>query len=383
MKKMARRVATMQPTIFTAMTNLANRYQAINLGQGFPDFDPPQFIRDAATAALNGPFNQYAPCSGQLPLRQAIAARMKNRYALSYDPQSEVLVTVGATEALSATMMGLLDPDDEVILFDPCFDSYRPVIEFAGGQARSCVLRPPDWRFTSEALEELITHRTKILLLNSPQNPIGKVFSHAELERIAALCIKHDLIAVTDEVYEAILFDGQQHTPLASLPGMKERTLTISSLAKTFSVTGWKVGWAAGPAELIEALLRAKQFTTFCGAAPLQIAGAKALEITDEFYCELAEDYRQRRDFLYDLLKTCGLDVLPSQGTYYLMVDISTAGRGDDETFCRWLVEKVGVAAIPASPFYADPAEGKNLVRFTFCKSWPVLEEAAKRLTYF
>ncbi len=377
---MAHRVAAMQPTIFTAMTELALKHQAVNLGQGFPDFDPPDFIREAAIEAVRGPYNQYAPGVGQLPLRQAIATRMKNRYALSYKPQDEILITVGATEALAATMMGLLDPGDEVILFDPCFDSYRPAIEFAGGRTRSSVLRPPHWQIDPAALEALVSPRTRLLLLNSPQNPIGKVYSRAELERIAALCIRHDLIAVTDEVYEAILFDDQQHIPLASLPGMQERTLTISSLAKTFSVTGWKVGWAAGPAELIEALLRAKQFITFCGAAPLQIAGAEALGIGDEFYTELADDYRQRRDFLVEVLKDCALNVLPSQGTYYLMVDISTAGRGDDVEFCRWLVEEVGVAAIPASPFYTNPVEGKNLVRFTFCKSWPVLEEAAQRL---
>ncbi|WP_020677106.1 aminotransferase class I/II-fold pyridoxal phosphate-dependent enzyme [Geopsychrobacter electrodiphilus] len=377
---MALRVASMQPTIFSTMTQLAIKHEAVNLGQGFPDFDPPDFIRDAAIAALRGPYNQYAPGMGHLPLRQALAKRYTQRYHLNYDPQTEILVTVGATEALFATMMGLLDPGDEVILFEPCFDSYHPAIDFAGGVARSCVLRPPDWQFSSNDLENLISPRTKLLLLNSPQNPCGKVFCQEELELIAALCIRHDLIAVTDEVYEFITFDGHPHIPLASLPGMRERTLTISSLAKTFSVTGWKVGWASGPAELIEALLRAKQFITYCGAAPLQMAGAKALESVEEYYLDLAEDYRQRRDFLYAVLRDCGMHVLLSQGTYYLMVDISALGRGDDVAFCRWLTTEVGVAAIPASPFYADPADGQKLVRFAFCKSWPILEEAARRL---
>lgn len=380
MKPMAHRVAQMQPTIFTAMTALALKHDAVNLGQGFPDFNPPDFIRDAAIEAIQGPYNQYAPGSGHLPLRQAISTRMENRYELSYNPHDEILVTVGATEALFAVMMGLLDPDDEVILFEPSFDSYRPAINFAGARACCYTLRPPQWQIDSAKLEAMISPRTRMLLLNSPQNPIGKVYSRTELELIAALCIKHDLIAVTDEVYEAILFDNQQHIPLASLPQMQERTLTISSLAKTFSVTGWKVGWVAGPAQLVEAALRAKQFVTFCGAAPLQIAGAKALEIDEEFYTALAKDYCKRRDFLYDLLKECNLNVLPSQGTYYLMVDITDLGRGDDVEFCRWLTEEIGVAAIPASPFYADPKDGQNLIRFTFCKSWPVLEEAARRL---
>jgi N-succinyldiaminopimelate aminotransferase len=362
------------------MTELAIKHAAVNLGQGFPDFDPPDFIRDAAVEALNGPYNQYAPGSGQLQLRQAIAARMTNHYQLTYDPQTEILVTVGATEALFASMMGLLNPGDEVILFEPCFDSYRPAIELAGGIPRSYILRPPEWQIDPACLEALISPRSRLLLLNSPQNPIGKVFGLTELAQIAALCIKHDLIAITDEVYESILFDEQRHIPLASLPQMQERTVTISSLAKTFSVTGWKVGWAAGPATLIEALLRAKQFVTFCGASPLQIAGATALKIGDNFYQGLAQDYSQRRDFLYALLKDCGMNVLQSQGTYYLMVDISNLNKGDDVAFCRWLVEEVGVAAIPASPFYTDPTEGQNLVRFTFCKSWPVLEEAARRL---
>jgi len=377
---MAQRVANMQPTIFSTMTQLALQHQAVNLGQGFPDFEPPDFIRNAAIDALNGPYNQYAPGMGHFALRQALAARYAQRYNLDFDPQTEILVTVGATEALFATMMGLLNPGDEVILFEPCFDSYHPAIAFAGGVVRSYVLRPPNWQFAAADLENLISPRTRLLLLNSPQNPIGKVFNQHELEQIAALCLKHDLIAVTDEVYEFITFDDNPHLPLANLAGMRERTLTISSLAKTFSVTGWKVGWAAGPAALIEALLRAKQFVTYCGAAPLQIAGVKALESGETYYSGLAEDYRLRRDYLYEVLKGCGLDVLGSQGTYYVMVDISTLDRGDDVAFCRWLTQAVGVAAIPASPFYSDPANGKNLVRFAFCKSWPVLEEAARRL---
>jgi N-succinyldiaminopimelate aminotransferase len=377
---MARRVAGMQPTIFSTMTQMAVQHNAVNLGQGFPDFDPPDFIRDAAISALRGPFNQYAPGRGMLQLRQALADRYARCYRLNYNPEDEILITVGATEALFATMMGLLDPGDEVILFEPCFDSYHPAIAFAGGVARPYILRPPHWRFDLTELENLLSPRTKLLLLNSPHNPIGKVFDHSELDQIAALCRKHDLIAVTDEVYEFITFDDRPHIPLAGLPGMRERTLTISSLAKTFSVTGWKVGWAAGPAPLVDAALRAKQFVTYCGTTPLQMAGVEALKIGEEFYLKLAEDYRRRRDFLFEHLMKCGLNVLESQGTYYLMVDIEKLGRGEDVAFCRWLTTEVGVAAIPASPFYSDTREGKDLVRFAFCKSWPLLEEAARRL---
>jgi len=380
MKTMAQRVAGMPPTIFATMTELAQRHAAINLGQGFPDHDPPPFIRAAAHAALDGPFNQYAPGNGHLPLRQAISARMQQCYGLNYQADGEILVTVGATEALFAAMMGLLDPGDEVILFDPCFDSYRPAIDFAGAHARSYVLRPPQWQIDAHQLESLITSRTRLVLLNSPQNPIGKVFTRRELEIIAALCIKYDLIAVCDEVYEHIVFDGQPHIPLASLPGMRERSLCISSLAKTFSVTGWKLGWACGPNPLLDALLRAKQFVTYCAAAPLQIAGAVALQTPANFYQQLAQDYQQKRDFLFDQFARIGWQVLPCQGTYYLMVDIREARQGTDVEFCHWLVEKIGVAAIPASPFYANPLDGAQLVRFAFCKSPAVLEEAVKRL---
>lgn len=380
MQQMAQRVARMQPTIFSTMTQLAQGYQAVNLGQGFPDHNPPGFIVEAAQAALHGPFNQYAPGNGHLPLRQAISRRMQQLYELNYHADAEILVTVGATEALFAAMMGLLDPGDEVILFDPCFDSYRPAIDFAGAQARSYVLRPPQWHIDAQQLESLVTPRTRLVLLNSPQNPIGKVFTRRELDIIAALCIKHDLIAVCDEVYEHIVFDDRPHLPLAGLPGMRQRSLCISSLAKTFSVTGWKVGWACGPRLLIDALLRAKQFVTYCGAAPLQIAGAEALQAPTDFYQQLVVDYEQKRDFLMDQFVRIGWQVLPCQGTYYLMVDIGGAGRGDDVAFCHWLVEKIGVAAIPASPFYADPQDGAQLVRFAFCKSAEVLEEAVKRL---
>lgn len=380
MKTMAQRVAGMSPTIFATMTELAQRHAAINLGQGFPDNDPPPFILAAAHAALDGPFNQYAPGSGHKPLRQAISSRMQQLYDLNYQADGEILVTVGATEALFAAMMGLLDPGDEVLLFDPCFDSYRPAISFAGAQARSYVLHPPQWQIDAQQLESLITPQTRLILLNSPQNPIGKVFTRNELEIIAALCIKHDLLAVCDEVYEHIVFDDQPHIPLASFPGMRERTLCISSLAKTFSVTGWKVGWACGPRLLIDALLRAKQFVTYCGAAPLQMAAATALQVEENFYRQLAQSYQQKRDFLVQQFTELGWPVATCQGTYYLMVDIREAKRGKDLEFCNWLVEKVGVAAIPASPFYADPQKGAHLVRFAFCKSPAVLEEAANRL---
>ncbi|WP_199177397.1 aminotransferase class I/II-fold pyridoxal phosphate-dependent enzyme [Geothermobacter hydrogeniphilus] len=379
MTRMARRAASLQPTIFTAMTDLANRHRAVNLGQGFPDFAAGEAIKRSAIRAIEKDCNQYAPGNGQPKLREAIAAKLHRQYRLRFDSKRQIAVTVGATEALFAALFGLLDPGDEVILFEPCYDSYRPAIGMAGGVSRPLTLRPPDWHVDLDELERLISPRTRLLLLNSPQNPIGKVFNREELRAIAELCVRHDVIAVTDEVYEHILFEGE-HIPLATLPGMAERTLTISSLAKTFSVTGWKVGWAAGPADLVEALLRVKQFITFCGAAPLQTAAAEALAAGEDFYHRLKEDYRQRRNFLCELLADVGLPPLTPQGTYFVCVDIGDLGRGNDIEFCRDLTERVGVAAIPVSPFCSHPDDGRDLVRFAFCKSWPVLEEAARRL---
>src|SRR5215208_785641 len=362
-------------TIFTEMSALAERTGAINLGQGFPDEDGPAEVLEAAQRAVRDGHNQYAPLPGVPALREAIAAHQRRFYGIELAPESEVQVTFGATEAIAAALLGLLEPGDEVACFEPYYDSYAAGIAMAGAVRSPVTLRPPDWGFDAAALEAAIGPRTRVLLLNTPHNPTGKVFSPEELELVAAACRKHDLVAISDEVYEHLVFDGE-HMPLATLPGMAERTLTVSSLGKTFSVTGWKTGWACGPAELVGAVRKAKQFLTFAGGTPFQHAGAVALGLGDEVYEELARGLRAKRDRLCDGLRAAGLTVLRPSGTYFANAD---AGR-DGAAFCRELVERAGVVAIPTCVFYDDPEAGRTLVRFAFCKRDDVIDEAARRL---
>ena len=362
-------------TIFTEMSALAERTGAINLGQGFPDEDGPAEVLEAAARAIREGHNQYAPLPGVPALRAAIAEHQRRFYGIELDPDTQVQVTFGATEAIAAALLGLCEPGDEVVCFEPYYDSYAAGIAMAGATRRPVTLRPPDWAVDLDALSDAISPRSRVLLLNTPHNPTGKVFSRAELEAIAAACIEHDLIAITDEVYEHLVYDGE-HIPLSTLPGMAGRTLTISSLGKTFSVTGWKTGWATGPAELVAATRTAKQFLTFAGGTPFQHAGAVALRLGDEIYGALARELLTKRDHLCDGLAAAGLDVLRPAGTYFANVD---AGR-DGAAFCRELVERAGVVAIPTSVFYDDADAGRNLVRFAFCKRPEVIDEAARRL---
>jgi N-succinyldiaminopimelate aminotransferase len=362
-------------TIFTEMSALAERTGAINLGQGFPDEDGPEALLEAARAAIRDGRNQYAPLPGVPALREAIAGHQRRFYGIELDPEAEVQVTFGATEAIAAALLGICEPGDDVVCFEPYYDSYAAGIAMAGARRRPVTLAPPRWTLDPEALEAAITRRSRVLLLNTPHNPTGKVFTRPELELIADACVEHDLIAIADEVYEHIVFEGE-HVPLSTLPGMAERTLTISSLGKTFSVTGWKVGWATGPAALVAAVRTAKQFLTFAGATPFQHAGAVALGLGDEVYAALARDLRVKRDRLCDGLAAAGLEVLSPAGTYFANVD---AGR-EGVAFCRELVERAGVVAIPTSVFYDDPSAGLNLVRFAFCKRPEVIDEAARRL---
>ncbi len=380
MSYMAQRVSHLGTTIFFEMTNLANQYGAVNLGQGFPDFSGPDFLKQAAIQAIQADINQYAPGSGRPALREAIAQKMARDYDLPVDPSSEVTVTSGATEAIFATILGLVNPGDEVILFEPYYDSYLPSIEFAGGVPRFYTLRPPNWELDPEALTALFSDKTRLIIVNTPHNPTGKVFSEAELGLIADLCQRYDVIALVDEVYEHIIFDGLKHTSLATLPGMAGRTVTISSAGKTFSMTGWKVGWAIAAPELTQALFRVHQFITYSGAAPLQEAVAAALNTEPAYYTELTAFYQANRDFLAGALQAAGLKPLTPQGTYFIMVDLSGLGFPDDVTFCRYLTTEIGVAAIPPSAFYLHPADGASLARFAFCKSRATLEEAARRL---
>ncbi|MBE7556593.1 MAG: aminotransferase class I/II-fold pyridoxal phosphate-dependent enzyme [Anaerolineales bacterium] len=380
MTYLAQRVRNFGTTIFFEMTSLANQHQAVNLGQGFPDFPGPDFLKGAAIRAIQDDINQYAPGSGRPSLREAIARKMERHYGLAVNPATEITVTSGATEALFATIMGLVNPGDEVILFEPYYDSYLPSVQMAGGIPRFYTLRPRDWAIDRDELAALFSDKTKLIVVNTPHNPTGKVYSEAELHMIAELCQAHDVIAVVDEVYEHIIFDGLKHISLATLPGMAGRTVTISSAGKTFSMTGWKIGWAVAAAELNQAVFRVHQFLTYSVAAPLQEGVVTALQVADDYYTELAAMYQANRDFLAAALIEAGLKPVMPQGTYFIMVDISELNFPDDVTFCRYLTTEIGVAAIPPSAFYFNPADGAKLARFAFCKTRPTLEEAARRL---
>jgi N-succinyldiaminopimelate aminotransferase len=365
-------------TIFTTMTALAEQTGAINLGQGFPDEDGPREVVEAAVEALrSGTSNQYAPLGGVPPLRAAILEHQRRRYGL--EPE-DVQVTFGATEALAAAMLGLLRPGDELIALEPVYDSYPAIAALAGATLRRVALHPPHWRLDADELRAAVGPRTRLLLLNSPHNPTGRVLDRDELEAVAAVCRDHDLIAVTDEVYEHLALEGE-HVPLATLPGMAQRTLTISSVGKTFSLTGWKIGWATGPAELVGALRAVKQFLSFAGGTPLQHAAAAALGLGDEVPARLADELRAKRDRMVAGLRDAGFAPLPSQGTYFVCADAAPLGHGDAEALCLRLPHEAGVVAIPVSAFVADPAgETRSLVRFAFCKREAVLDEAIERL---
>ncbi|MET0628609.1 MAG: pyridoxal phosphate-dependent aminotransferase [Acidimicrobiia bacterium] len=366
-------------TIFAEMSALAVQTGAINLGQGFPDTDGPPEVLDAAVAAIRAGDNQYPPGIGVPELRAAIAAHQRHWYDLEYDADAEVLVTTGATEAIAASLLALCEPGDEVVTFEPYYDSYAACIAMAGAERRVVQLRTPDYAFDPEELAAAITPRTRLLLLNSPHNPTGKVFSRAELDVVARLCIEHDLLAVTDEVYEHLVFDGE-HLPLASLPGMRDRTVTISSGGKTFSCTGWKVGWVCAAPELVAAVRTAKQFLTYVNSAPYQRGVAVGLGLPDDRIRSFGLDLRAKRDRLSDALAAAGFGVLPCAGTYFVTADISPLGEHDGLAFCRSLPARCGVVAVPNVVFYDDKVAGGRLVRFACCKRIDVIEDAASRL---
>jgi N-succinyldiaminopimelate aminotransferase len=381
-------VARMRPfgtTIFAEMSALAVRTGAVNLGQGFPDTDgPPEMLAAAAEALATGA-NQYPPLAGIPALRSAIAAHEQRFWGLERDPDAEVAVTAGATEAVAAAILALCEPGDEVVCFEPYYDSYAASIALAGAVRRPVTLRPgPSGRyeFDPAELRAAFGRRTRLVLLNSPHNPTGKVFTPAELEMIAGLCREFDVFAVTDEVYEHLVFpdSAAPHLPLATLPGMRERTLRISSAGKTFSCTGWKIGWATGPARLISALLRVKQFLTFVNGAPLQPAVAVALNLPDAYFTGFTAGLRERRDRLIAGLTEAGLAVLPSEGTYFVTADIRPAGGTDGVEFCRELPARSGVVAVPTQVFYDHQEAGRHLIRFAFCKRLDVIDEAVRRL---
>jgi N-succinyldiaminopimelate aminotransferase len=377
-------VARMQgfgTTVFAEMTALAIRTGAVNLGQGFPDTDGPAKLLEAAAEAIRGGANQYPPGPGVPELREAVAAQRAERYGLTYDPDGEVLVTVGATEAIAATLLALCETGDEVVVFEPYYDSYAACIALAGAVRRPVTLRPSGDRFTFDPAElrAAVTPRTRLILLNSPHNPTGTVFSRDELEVIADLCRERDLVAVTDEVYEYLTFDDAVHVPIATLPGMRERTVAISSAGKTFSVTGWKTGWITAPPEYVRAVQTVKQFLTFTCSAPYQRAVAYALGAELDWVEALRTSLQTKRDRLTGGIQAAGLTALRTQGTYFVQADVRPLGFADGREFCRVLHERAGVVAIPAQVFY-DSRAGDPYVRFAFCKRDEVIDDAAARL---
>jgi N-succinyldiaminopimelate aminotransferase len=366
-------------TIFAEMSALALRTGAINLGQGFPDVDGPAAVSDAAIAAIRAGHNQYPPGIGVRDLRHAISVHQRRFWDLDYDPDLEVLVTAGATEAVAASLLALCEVGDEVLTFEPTYDSYGACAAMAGATMRVVTLRPPDYSFDLADLHAAVTPRTRLVLLNSPHNPTGKVFSRRELDAIARVCLANDLIAITDEVYEHLVFEGE-HVPLASLPGMHDRTVTISSGGKTFSFTGWKIGWACSSPLLIEAVRTAKQFLTYTNGAPFQYAIAHGLDLPDGYYMALAHELREKRDHFCAGLADAGFKVFPPAGTYFVTADIRPFGEEDGLAFCRQLPGRCGVVAVPNAVFYTNRDEGRHLIRFAFCKRREVLDEAIRRL---
>ncbi|MFZ3569646.1 pyridoxal phosphate-dependent aminotransferase [Streptomyces sp. BH097] len=378
-----RRLAEFGTTIFAEMSALAVKTGAINLGQGFPDTDGPEQVREAAVRALReGHGNQYPPGPGIPELRTAIAAHQQRRYGMELDPDREVLVTAGATEAIAASLLALVEPGDEVIAFEPYYDSYAASIALAGGTRVPVTLRPHEgsFRLDLDELRDAITPRTRLLLINTPHNPTGTVLSRAELTAIAELAVERDLLVVTDEVYEHLTYGDAEHIPLATLPGMRERTVTIGSAGKTFSFTGWKVGWVTSTPELVTAVRSAKQFLTYVSAGPFQYAVAEALALPDTYFSDFRATMTAKRELLATGLEDAGFTVFRPQGTYFITTDIRPLGFDDGFAFCRALPERCGVVAVPNAVFYDDRTAGAPFVRFAFCKQDEVLSEAAARL---
>lgn len=378
-----RRLAEFGTTIFAEMSALAVRTGAINLGQGFPDTDGPEQIREAAVRALrDGRGNQYPPGSGVPELRTAVAEHQLERYGLAYDPDTEVLVTAGATEAIAASLLALLEPGDEVIALEPYYDSYAACIAMAGATRVPVTLHPHEgaYHLDLDELRNAVTDRTRLILLNTPHNPTGTVLTRGELTAVAELAVARDLLVVTDEVYEHLVFDDAEHVPIASLPGMRERTVTIGSAGKTFSFTGWKVGWITATPALTTAVRSAKQFLTYVSSGPFQYAVAEALRLPDTYFDDLRADLLAKRDLLSDGLAQAGFEVYRPAGTYFVTTDIRPLGESDGFAFCRALPERAGVVAIPNAVFYDHQDQGAPFVRFAFCKRLDVLAEAVSRL---
>ncbi len=374
------RIADFKESVIREMTRLALEHGAVNLAQGFPDFPAPAEVKAAAQAAITQDANQYSVTWGAPPFRKAIADYYKRFYAIEIEPQREITVCCGSTEGMIASLLALVDPGDEIVLFEPFYENYWPDSQLSGAVCRYVPLRPPGWTFPPDELRAAFTKRTRAFILNSPNNPTGRVFSRSEVMQIARLCEEYDCLLITDEIYEHIVFDGERHVPPITLPGMRDRCVLVNSLSKTFSVTGWRVGWVIAPPDLTPSIRKVHDFLTVGAATPLQQAGITALHLPDSYFSELARGYQQKRDLLTGILENAGFKCHAPKGAYYVMCDISGFGFKDDVAFCRHLVENIGVAAVPGSSFFSNPADGRHLVRFCFAKKPETLQAAAERL---
>lgn len=376
----ARRVSSFADSVFGEMTRLARLHDAVNLSQGFPDFEAPQAIKDAACAAIQAEQNQYAPPYGTQAFRDAIAADFTRRYGVDIVADEQVTVCCGSTEAMMASMLACIDPGDEVIVFEPFYENYGPDAVLAGATPKYVRMREPEWRFDPDELKAAFTNRTRAIVINSPNNPTGKVFTREELGQIAELCQKWDVLAISDEIYERIVYSGHSHVPMASLPGMADRTITTGGLSKTYSVTGWRIGWAISPPALTGGIRKMHDFLTVAAPTPFHDAGVAALSLPDAFYAGLAKDYEAKRDLMLDILSRHGLPAYKPGGAYYVIADVSRFGFASDSEFAQYLVKDIGVATVPGSSFYIDPAAAPQTVRFCFSKRDETLYEADKRL---
>jgi aminotransferase len=367
-------------SVIREMTRLAMQHNALNLAQGFPDFPAPAAVKEAAIDAIRADINQYAITWGARSFRRAIAERFERDTGLATDPEREITVCCGSTEAMIASLLAIVNPGEEVVVFEPFYENYGPDAVICGAVPRYVRLRPPDWKVNGEELAAAFNERTRAVILNTPNNPTGKVFEREELELIASLCLRSNAYVVTDEIYQYILYDGARHVSMATLPDMRERTITINGMSKTYSVTGWRVGYAIAPPAVTDAIRKMHDFLTVGAAAPLQEAGAAAMHLPDEYYSKLSGDYLQRRDRMLAALEAAGFRCFKPRGAYYIMTDISAFGFANDVEFVQHLIKEIGVAAVPGSSFYSDPAAGSQQVRFAFCKSDATLDEAGRRL---
>ena len=367
-------------SVIREMSRLAAQHNAVNLAQGFPDFPAPAILKEAAQKAIANDVNQYAITWGSKSFRDAIAAKYKRTYNIDVDPEREITVCCGATEGMMASLMAIINPGDEIVILEPYYENYGADTLLSGAERKFVKMRAPDWTFDRDELRQAFSKRTKAIILCSPNNPTGHVFNREELEYIASLCQEFDTLCVTDEIYEHILYDGVEHIPMMTLPGMRDRTILINSMSKAYAVTGWRIGWVLASPDLSDSIRKVHDFLTVGAAAPLQEAGAVALALPDDYYAHLSTDYGARRDAMLKVLNETGFKCTVPKGAYYIIADISGFGYPDDLQFCRHLVEDVGIAAVPGSSFFEDPADGSQLIRFCFCKKYETLNEAQERL---